>query len=84
MVTSVAEWRIVDEAMKRFGRIDVLVNNAGYSLLGNFERMTTAEIQQQFATNCAGRGRRHRRQHPRRRPRKAAGGVRLRVDLRTP
>jgi NAD(P)-dependent dehydrogenase (short-subunit alcohol dehydrogenase family) len=41
----------VDEAMKRFGRIDVLVNNAGYSLLGNFEQMTTAEMQQQFATN---------------------------------
>ena len=44
----------VDEAIKRFGRIDVLVNNAGYSLLGNFEQMTTAEIQQQFATNFYG------------------------------
>ena len=44
----------VDEAMKRFGRIDVLVNNAGYSLLGNFEQMTAAEIQQQFATNFYG------------------------------
>src|SRR6266404_2902275 len=44
----------VDEATKRFGRIDVLVNNAGYSLLGNFEQMTTAEIQQQFATNFYG------------------------------
>jgi NAD(P)-dependent dehydrogenase (short-subunit alcohol dehydrogenase family) len=44
----------VDEAMKRFGRIDVLVNNAGYSLLGNFEQMSTAEIQQQFATNFYG------------------------------
>jgi NAD(P)-dependent dehydrogenase (short-subunit alcohol dehydrogenase family) len=44
----------VDEAIKRFGRIDVLVNNAGYSLLGNFEQMTTAEIQQQFAPNFYG------------------------------
>jgi NAD(P)-dependent dehydrogenase (short-subunit alcohol dehydrogenase family) len=44
----------VDEAMQRFGRIDVLVNNAGYSLLGNFEQMTTVEIQQQFATNFYG------------------------------
>ncbi len=44
----------VDEALKRFGRIDVLVNNAGYSLLGNFEQMTTAEIQQQFAPNFYG------------------------------
>jgi len=44
----------VDEAIKRFGRIDVLVNNAGYSLLGNFEQMSTAEIQQQFATNFYG------------------------------
>ena len=44
----------VDAAIKRFGRIDVLVNNAGYSLLGNFEQMTTAEIQQQFAANFYG------------------------------
>ena len=44
----------VDEAMQRFGRIDVLVDNAGYSLLGNFEQMTSAEIQQQFATNFYG------------------------------
>jgi NAD(P)-dependent dehydrogenase (short-subunit alcohol dehydrogenase family) len=44
----------VSEAVKRFGRVDVLVNNAGYSLLGNFEEMTTAEIQQQFAPNFYG------------------------------
>jgi NAD(P)-dependent dehydrogenase (short-subunit alcohol dehydrogenase family) len=31
-----------------------LVNNAGYSLLGNFEQMTIAEIQQQFTTNFYG------------------------------
>jgi NAD(P)-dependent dehydrogenase (short-subunit alcohol dehydrogenase family) len=44
----------VDEAVKQFGRIDVVVNNAGYSLLGNFEEMTTAEIQRQFAANFYG------------------------------
>jgi NAD(P)-dependent dehydrogenase (short-subunit alcohol dehydrogenase family) len=44
----------VEEAVKRFGRIDVLVNNAGYSLLGNFEELTTAEIERQFATNFYG------------------------------
>jgi NAD(P)-dependent dehydrogenase (short-subunit alcohol dehydrogenase family) len=44
----------VEKAMKQFGRIDVLVNNAGYSLLGNFEEMTTAEIERQFATNFWG------------------------------
>ncbi len=41
----------VEEAVKQFCRIDVLVNNAGYSLLDNFEEMTTAEIERQFATN---------------------------------
>lgn len=43
-----------DEAVKRFGRIDVAVNNAGYSLLGNFEEMTTPEMERQLATNFYG------------------------------
>ena len=44
----------VEHAAKRFGRIDVAVNNAGYSLLGNFEAMTTAEIEAQFLPNFYG------------------------------
>jgi NAD(P)-dependent dehydrogenase (short-subunit alcohol dehydrogenase family) len=44
----------VEETVQRFGRIDVLVNNAGYSLLGNFEEMTTADLERQFATNFYG------------------------------
>jgi NAD(P)-dependent dehydrogenase (short-subunit alcohol dehydrogenase family) len=44
----------VEEAARRFGRIDVAVNNAGYSLLGNFEEMATAEIEGQLATNFYG------------------------------
>ncbi|WP_027542884.1 SDR family NAD(P)-dependent oxidoreductase [Bradyrhizobium sp. WSM2254] len=44
----------VEAAVKSFGRIDVLVNNAGYSLLGNFEELSTAEIEQLIATNFYG------------------------------
>ncbi|MEG4276404.1 SDR family NAD(P)-dependent oxidoreductase [Microcoleus sp. MON1_C1] len=44
----------VGEAVKQFGRIDILVNNAGYSLLGNFEEMTTADIESQMSTNFYG------------------------------
>jgi NAD(P)-dependent dehydrogenase (short-subunit alcohol dehydrogenase family) len=43
-----------DEAMKAYGRIDVLVNNAGYSLLGNFEELRTVEIEQHISTNFYG------------------------------
>lgn len=44
----------VEEAIKRFGRIDVLLNNAGYSLLGNFEELSSLDIERQFATNLFG------------------------------
>jgi len=44
----------VGEAVMQFGRIDVLVNNAGYSLLGNFEEFTTDQIERQFAPNFWG------------------------------
>ena len=43
-----------EEAVKRFGRIDVLLNNAGYSLLGNFEELTTSEIDGLISTNLYG------------------------------
>lgn len=44
----------VESALAKFGRIDVLVNNAGYSLIGNLEALTTRQIEQQFATNFYG------------------------------
>ncbi|MHA7627667.1 SDR family oxidoreductase [Corallococcus sp. M7] len=44
----------VAAAVEKFGRIDVLVNNAGYSLIGNLESLTSEQIEQQFATNFYG------------------------------
>jgi NAD(P)-dependent dehydrogenase (short-subunit alcohol dehydrogenase family) len=44
----------VQAAVARFGRIDVLVNNAGYGQLGLFEESTAADAQAQFATNVFG------------------------------
>src|SRR5580700_11122864 len=38
----------VARALARFGRIDVLVNNAGNSVLGAFEALTNADIGQQM------------------------------------
>jgi len=54
-VTNEAEAKAaVAGAAKAFGRIDVLLNNAGYSLLGNFEELTTGEIDGLIATNLYG------------------------------
>lgn len=40
----------VDDALRRFGAIDVLVNNAGYSLLGALEETSDDEIRAAFET----------------------------------
>jgi len=44
----------VAAALERFGRIDVLVNNAGYGYFSTFEEGDTDEIRRMFETNVFG------------------------------
>jgi NAD(P)-dependent dehydrogenase (short-subunit alcohol dehydrogenase family) len=43
-----------DVAVARFGRIDILLNNAGFGLLGAVEEASAQEIQRVYATNVFG------------------------------
>jgi len=44
----------VRQAVERFGRIDVLINNAGFGLLGAVEEISGAEVEAVYRTNVFG------------------------------
>ncbi len=44
---------VIDQTIARFGRIDVLVNNAGVAPLGAIDSITDEDFQQTFQINCA-------------------------------
>jgi NAD(P)-dependent dehydrogenase (short-subunit alcohol dehydrogenase family) len=44
----------VAETIRRFGRIDVAINNAGYGLFGTIEEVSEAEARAQLETNLFG------------------------------
>lgn len=45
---------LVDRAAAAFERIDVLINNAGFGMLGAIEEFSADEVARQFATNVYG------------------------------
>ena len=49
-----ADFAAVQQAKQQFGRIDVVVNNAGYGQFGLIEEITEEEARAQFETNLFG------------------------------
>jgi NAD(P)-dependent dehydrogenase (short-subunit alcohol dehydrogenase family) len=49
-----AAFEAVRLAKEKFGRLDVIVNNAGYAQIGAIEELTEQELRDQFETNVFG------------------------------
>lgn len=47
-------FEVVSKVQQRFGKIDVLINNAGYGLFGTIEEASEKEARDQFETNVFG------------------------------
>jgi len=46
--------KAIDETVNHFGQIDIVVNNAGYGLVGSLEELTDAEARKNFDINVFG------------------------------
>jgi len=46
--------KAISQTITKFGSIDVLVNNAGFGLVGPFEASTSSQVEHEFATNVFG------------------------------
>src|SRR5690606_27263793 len=47
-------FKVIGKAVNYFGKLDIVVNNAGNMILGMIEEFTEAEIKQQIETNFYG------------------------------
>ncbi|BBI35224.1 SDR family NAD(P)-dependent oxidoreductase [Cohnella abietis] len=46
--------QVIEDATTQYGRIDVLINNAGYCQMGTFEEVSLAQVREQYETNVFG------------------------------
>ncbi len=50
----ITDFKSIQKAVKKIGRIDILINNAGYGLVASVEEVEEAQMQAQFDVNVFG------------------------------